>query len=100
MKARDVMTIELHVIGPEATIGDAARLMLEHRISALPVVRPNKELIGIVSEGDLIRRVEIGTAREPSRWHALLRSEAALAAAYIKSHARRVGDVMIESVVT
>jgi CBS domain-containing protein len=100
MKARDVMTIELQTIGPEASIADAARLMLEHRVSALPVVRPNNELIGILSEGDLIRRVEIGTARTPSRWHALMSSEAALAAAYIKSHARLVGDVMILSVVT
>jgi CBS domain-containing protein len=100
MKARDLMTTELHTIGPEANIGEAARLMLEYRVSALPVVRPNNELIGIVSEGDLIRRVEIGTARAPSRWRALLSSEAALAAAYIKSHARLVRDVMILSVVT
>ncbi len=93
MKARDVMTTELHTIGPEATIGDAARLMLDHRVSALPVVADGK-LIGLISEGDLVRRVEIGTTRAPSRWAALLSAETTLAAAYIKCHARRVGDVM------
>jgi CBS domain-containing protein len=97
MRARDVMTIELHTIGPEATVGEAARLMLEHRISALPVLGPDNKLVGLISEGDLVRRVEIGTARQPSRWHALLSSETALAAEYIKCHARRVGDVMTAS---
>ena len=96
MKAREVMTTELHTIGPEATIGEAARLMLDHRVSALPVLADGK-LVGLISEGDLVRRVEIGTARTPSRWQALLSSETALAAAYIKCHARRVGDVMTPS---
>ncbi len=99
MKARDVMTTELRTIGPEATIGEAARLMLEYRVSALPVLADDK-LIGLISEGDLVRRVEIGTARAPSRWHALLSSETALAAAYIKCHARRVADVMTPSPVS
>jgi CBS domain-containing protein len=88
------MTAELHTIGPEATIDEAARLMLEHRVSALPVLDADNNLIGLISEGDLVRRVEIGTVRAPSRWHALLSSETALAAAYIKCHARRVSDVM------
>ena len=96
MKARDVMTTELHTIGPEATIGEAARLILDHRVSALPVLADGK-LVGLISEGDLVRRVEIGTARTPSRWQALLSSETALAAAYINCHARRVGDVMTPS---
>ena len=100
MQARDVMTTELQTIGPDANIGDAARLMLEHRISALAVVRPNGELIGIVSEGDLIRRIEIGTAPSASGWHAFFSSETALAAAYIKCHGRQVRDVMTLSVVS
>lgn len=99
MKARDVMTTELCTIAPEATIGAAAQLMLDHRVSALPVLADNK-LVGLISEGDLVRRVEIGTARTPSRWQALLTSETALAAAYIKCHARRVGDVMTASPVS
>jgi len=100
MKACDVMTTALCTIGPDATIGQAATLMLEHRVSALPVLGPDGALLGLISEGDLVRRVETGTARAPSRWQALLQSEAALAAAYIKSHARHVGDAMTAAPVT
>ena len=100
MKARDVMTTGPHTIGPDATITEAARLMLEQRISALPVVGQSGKLIGIVSEGDLIRRVEIETAHTSSRWRTLFSSEVALAADYVKSHARRVRDVMTQSVIT
>ena len=100
MKAREVMTTELHTIGPEASIGQAVQLMLDHRISALPVVRANNELIGIISEGDLIRRIEIGTAPSSASWYGFFSSETALAAAYIKCHGRQVRDVMTLSVVS
>jgi len=100
MKARDVMTTDLVTVGPEASVAETAQLMLDHRISAVPVVAPDGAVIGIVSEGDLIRRVEAGTARPPSRWRALLTSEAALAAEYVKSHARSVRDLMVAPVIS
>jgi CBS domain-containing protein len=62
MKAADVMTREVVTVTPEATIEEAARLMLEHRISGLPVTSEGG-VLGILTEGDLLRRAETGTEK-------------------------------------
>jgi CBS domain-containing protein len=100
MKAADVMVSNVITVSPDATVQDVAEILLKNRISAVPVVGKNGELIGLISEGDLIRRAETGTERRRSWWLELLVGSAPLAAEYVKSHARKVADVMTRTVVT
>ncbi|WP_083246465.1 CBS domain-containing protein [Mesorhizobium sp. SEMIA 3007] len=62
MRASDIMTMGATTVRPDTTIEHAARVMLEHRISGLPVVNAQGKLLGIVTERDLLRREEIGKA--------------------------------------
>ncbi|HEX7008018.1 MAG TPA: CBS domain-containing protein [Alphaproteobacteria bacterium] len=101
MKAKDVMTARVITVGPEAKVRDVADLLLRHRISAVPVVDNDDRLVGIVSEGDLIHRVETGTEKRPrSWWLHLFTDSATLAEEYVKSHATKVADVMTKRVIT
>lgn len=99
MKASEVMEPEVLSVGPETKVSDVAKALLSRRISAVPVV-DNGKLVGIVSEGDLIRRVETDTERHRSWWVELLISSEKLATEYVKSHARYAGEVMTRKVVT
>ena len=63
MKVSDIMTHPVLTVTPERTVGEVAELMIGHRISGLPVVNPAGDVIGIVTEGDLLRRAETGTER-------------------------------------
>jgi CBS domain-containing protein len=99
MKARDIMTREVITATPDALIEDVAKAMLRHRISGVPVVE-NGRLVGILSEGDLLRRTELGTQKPHSRWLELLTGPGRLAGDYIRSHARKVGEIMSEEVVS
>jgi CBS domain-containing protein len=94
MNASDVMVSNVITVGPEATVEEIAETLLAKRISAVPVVDERGALIGIVSEGDLIHRVETGTERHRSWWLELLTGRDVLAREYIKSHARKAVDVM------
>lgn len=67
MKASDVMTRAMITIGPDASLLEAGRLMLQHKISGLPVTDAEGRLIGIVTEGDFLRRAETGTERHRPR---------------------------------
>ena len=100
MKARDVMTTHVITISSNATIQDVAELLIKHRISALPVLNKDGGLVGVVSEGDLMRRSEVGTDLRRSWWLRLLIGQEALAAEYVKSHATKVADVMTKRVIT
>jgi CBS domain-containing protein len=86
-------------VSPDSTVEAAARLMLGHRVSGLPVVDAGGAVVGIVTEGDLLRRTEIGSERRRSRWLELLLGPGRLAADYVLSHARQVGEVMTREVV-
>src|SRR3546814_16101830 len=98
MKAKDVMTTHVVSVKPDNTVGDVADILLTHGISAVPVL-DGDALVGIVSEGDLIRRVEIGTAeRRRSWWLRLITDNAILATEYVRSHATRVRDIMTRKV--
>src|SRR3990167_2498102 len=99
MKAADIMTTSVVCIKPDATGLDAPRLLLSERISALPVVDKAGRLQGIVSEGDLIHRAEIGSEKQVTRWKALFEEGATLARDYLKAHGRKVSDVMSHPVV-
>lgn len=100
MQARDIMTSPAICVAEDATVADVARRLLAHRISAVPVTDAEGRLVGIVSEGDLVRRVELGTARPLSWWRALLAADDAQARAYAKSHGRRAAEVMTRDVIT
>lgn len=100
MNAADVMVTNVITVGPEASVQDVAHLLLTNRISAVPVVGPNRELLGIVSEGDLMRRAEAGTGRRRPWWLAVLTGREVLAGEYVKEHSRKVIDVMTDQVVT
>jgi CBS domain-containing protein len=99
MKARDVMTSPVITVQPFVSVKDVARVMLQKHISAVPVVDEQGKLVGIVSEGDLMRRPEAGTDRHPRRWLVLF-SEQQLATEYVKAHATKVADIMTRYVVT
>jgi CBS domain-containing protein len=85
---------------PETTVEKLARLMINLRISGVPVVNKEGQLVGIVTEGDLLRRAESGTDRQRSPWSESFSSNSRLAAEYVKSHAKRVADVMTREVVS
>ena len=100
MKATDVMVSDVLTVGINASIGEVAALLLNNHISGAPVVGEKGELVGIVSEGDLMRRPETGTSKRHSWWLELLSNKAGLATDYIKSHSRKVADVMTRDVIT
>jgi CBS domain-containing protein len=99
MKAADVMVSPVITVTPDTSVADAADTLLKNRISAVPVIE-NDALVGIVSEGDLMRRAEAGTERRRSWWLELLTRNDTIAADYVKSNARRVGDIMTRYPVT
>lgn len=94
MKAMDVMTRDVVSIDPDASILEAVRLMLQHRISGLPVVDSSGQLQGIVTEGDFLRRAETGTQRKRPRWLEFLLGPGRLATDYVHASGRRVSEVM------
>ena len=100
MKASDIMATNVVTIGASATIYDVAKLLFDKHISAVPVVSEKGELLGIVSEGDLLRRAEVGTEKRRSWWLQALTSKDALADEFVKSHADKVTDVMTHNVIT
>jgi hypothetical protein len=94
MRAMDVMTSEVITVGEDASVQEAAKLMAEHAISAVPVVDRDKRVVGMVSEGDLLHRAETGTERQRSWWLEMVASTNQLAGEYVKSHSGVVKDVM------
>lgn len=98
MNAADVMVHQVITTGPDSTIRDVAAILIANQISAVPVIGVDGELLGIISEGDLLRRSEIRTQRTHSWWLEWLMSDT-LAAEFVKSHSRRVRDVMTRDVV-
>jgi CBS domain-containing protein len=100
MRAANLMTTNVVTVDADATTQEAAAVMLRHRISALPVVDRAGKLVGIVSEGDLMRRAELGTERERSWWLELLTANRDLAADYVKAHGRKVSEVMTRKLIT
>jgi CBS domain-containing protein len=94
MNAEDVMTTRVISVSPDDSILHAARLMLQQRISGLPVVDADRGIVGIVSEGDFLRRVELGTQRRRPRWIEYLLTAGKRADEYVHAHGRKVGEVM------
>jgi CBS domain-containing protein len=100
MKVVDVMTREVVSIAPEASVMEAVRLMLQHKISGLPVIDASGKLQGVVTEGDFLRRVETGTERKRSRLVEFLLGPGRLATDYVHATGRKVDEVMTPDVRT
>jgi len=99
MQARDIMTTPVLTVTKDATVQEIARLLLDRHISAVPVVDGDGILLGVVSEGDLIRRADSGTERHPSWWLSLVSDPEDDARSYLKSHGLRAVDVMTRNVI-
>jgi CBS domain-containing protein len=100
MNAADVMTSNVITVNVDATVQEVASILATNHISAVPVVDRHGKLAGIASEGDLIRRSEIGTECSRSWWLDALRTNRKLAEEFVRSHSRRVGDVMTTKVIS
>jgi CBS domain-containing protein len=98
MNVADIMTQPVITAAAETKIAEAARLMLQHRISGLPVVDGGGRVVGILTEGDLLRRSELGTDRHRARWVEFIIGPGRLALDYVDAHARTVGEVMTKNV--
>jgi CBS domain-containing protein len=94
MRAHQIMTRRVVTDGPDTTIVEAARTMLQNYISGLPVVDAGGKLVGIVSESDFIRRAEIGTQRRHGRWLTFLLGLGSAAGDFVGERGRKVGEVM------
>lgn len=100
MFARDMMVAPVITVGVNATVRDVAKILVDRRISAVPVVDGTGKVVGIVTESDLMHRAEAGTERRYSWWLEAFQGDQAVAADYVKSHAVKVSDIMTRKVIT
>ena len=100
MKASDVMVTDVITVKPNSNVQDVAQLLLANRISAVPVIDDAGKLVGMVSEGDLLRRSEADTKHERAWWLRLLMGPKNLANEYLKEHSRMVADVMTHGIIS
>lgn len=100
MKAREFMTTRVVTVRAGTPVHEAIRLMLQRRVSGLPVVDESERLVGVVTEGDFLRRSETGTERRRPRWLEFLVGPGRLADEYTRAHGRKVDEVMTRDVVT
>jgi CBS domain-containing protein len=98
MLARDVMTIQVVPLYEKSSLDLAIELMLKLKVSGFPVVDDRGQLVGMLTEGDLLRRAELDTDRKRPRWLEFLLGPGRLAEDYVKTHARRVDEVMTRKV--
>lgn len=100
MRAGDIMSERLFKVRPETSVADIAQTMVERQISAVPVVDAEDRVVGIITERDLMRRVEIGTAPGPAEADQTFSERTSRAAAYVKSHGTTAGEIMTPKVIT
>jgi CBS domain-containing protein len=100
MKARDVMVSPVITVNPDASVREVAQTLLERRISAVPVVDDEGDVVGIISEADLMRREELDTETHRPWWIEAMTPASTLAKEFAKSHGHRVGEIMSREVVS
>jgi CBS-domain-containing membrane protein len=100
MLAIDVMRKRVLTVSPDTDIRDVAKKLATYGISAMPVIDKDRHVVGMISEGDLMRRPETGTERHPSWWLRILADPVQQAEEYVKTHGRHARDVMTRDVVT
>jgi|SRR5579862_1375768 CBS domain-containing protein len=94
MQVKDVMTRNVISVGADEPVVKAARVMLQNRISGLPVVDADGDLVGVVTEGDFLRRSEIGTERQRPKWLEFVLGPGRLAQEYVRTSGRKVEEIM------
>jgi CBS domain-containing protein len=94
MRTHQIMTREVITVGVATPIVEAANIMLAKHVSGLPVVDETGKLVGIISQGDFIRRAEIGTQRKRGRWLKVLVGPGRAASDFVREQGRRVGEIM------
>jgi CBS domain-containing protein len=94
MKATDIMDAPGPTVSPETPVVEAVRKMLEYKVSGLPVVDDAGQLVGMITEGDLLRRSELGTERKITGFAAVQAGAQKLAEEFVRANAQRIGDVM------
>lgn len=99
MNAADIMTSAVITVAPDTPVGEIVGLLLRHNISGLPVVDKDGVVLGVVSEGDLLRRAELGTEKQRGTWRTFFTGTAKLAGEYVRSHGRAARDVMTADVI-
>ncbi len=99
MFVSELMKYEPATVAPGTTLADAARIMISQHVSGLPVVEDGR-LVGVVSEGDLLSRVEIQTAQEKHSWMRAFFLPGSLAGEYVQTHGRFVRDVMTKPAIS
>jgi CBS domain-containing protein len=99
MRAIDVMARDVVTVHPETDVAEAVKLLAEHDVSALPIVDGEGKLLGILSEADLMHRVEIGTEKRRLWWQEAVTGAGTLAEEFAKSHGKKVGEIMTPEVV-
>jgi CBS domain-containing protein len=100
MKASDVMTRDVVTVRRGASIAEAVRLMLDHGVSGLPVLDDGGKVIGILTEGDLLCRSKTGTERHRPHWLEILMGPGRMAGDYVRTHGRKVEEIMTRDVVS
>src|SRR3989304_5309077 len=100
MKAVDIMNSDVITVTLDQSVSEVAEILLTRRISGVPVLDAAGDLVGIVSEGDLMRRADSGTEHHRSWWLRLLMGREGLAQEFVKENARKVADIMTQGVIT
>jgi CBS domain-containing protein len=100
MKVKDIMTSPVVSVDPDMTVLQAVSTMLQRHISGLPVIGKDGRLVGMVTEGDFLRRSETGTQRRRPRWLEFLVGPGRLAEEYTRSHGRKIREIMTEDPLT
>lgn len=100
MLVKDIMTKTVITVPPDAAVEDIAQTMVSAGISGMPVVDAAGKVVGVISEGDLMRRAETETAPRRSWWLKLLGSPSMTAEDYIRSHGMKASDLMSRSVIS
>ena len=100
MKAHEIMVRNIVSVNRGTSVSEIAQLLVTHRVSGLPVVTKDNELIGIVSESDLLHRAEVGTEKKRKWWLAVLVDPDTAAREYTKAHGLKAEDIMTRHVVT
>jgi len=100
MLVKSIMAAPVVTVRSNDALADAIALLVYNKVSGLAVVDQRGDLCGILSEGDLLRRVELGTATQEGHWWSTLFSSDGLAEAYKKTNGRKVSEVMTQEPVT
>jgi CBS domain-containing protein len=101
MRVTDVMTRDVGTVTPESTLTELVRLLAGRHVSGAPVVNAERQVVGIVTEGDLVRRYEIGTDRKRRSWlQGFFDTSQAHARDFVRTHSRCVADIMTREVIS